>query len=61
MTGNQRRTCSSCGWKTKNGAVVEREDGVRVWRCSSCAKTEAFITKVAATPVVPHGQAARRP
>jgi hypothetical protein len=54
MTGNERRTCSGCGWKTANGTVVEREDGTRVWRCASCAATEAFIAKVAATSVVPH-------
>ncbi|MDX6627964.1 MAG: hypothetical protein QOH00_210 [Gaiellales bacterium] len=57
MTENQRRTCGTCGWKTTNGAMVEREDGTRVWRCSSCEKTEAFIARSAATtPVAPQMQ-----
>jgi transcription elongation factor Elf1 len=56
MNGNERRTCSSCGWKTVNGTVVERADGTRVWRCASCAATEAFIAKVAASSAVPDAQ-----
>jgi ribosomal protein L37AE/L43A len=37
--------------------MVEREDGTRVWRCSSCEKTEAFIARSAATtPVAPQMQ-----
>jgi hypothetical protein len=56
MTGNERRTCSSCGWKTANGSVVEREDGSSVWRCASCAATEAFIANLAAASAVPQAQ-----
>jgi hypothetical protein len=36
--------------------VVEREDGISVWRCASCAATEAFIAKVAASSAVPQAQ-----
>jgi hypothetical protein len=39
----------SCGWKTANGVMVEGDDGTRVWRCSSCAATEAFMATLAAT------------
>jgi hypothetical protein len=56
MTGNERRTCSSCGWKTASGAVVEREDGTQEWRCAACAATEAFLARAAETSAVPHGQ-----
>jgi transcription elongation factor Elf1 len=53
MTGNERRTCSSCGWKTASGTVVEREDGTHVWRCAACTATEAFIARTTETSAVP--------
>jgi ribosomal protein L37AE/L43A len=56
MSGHERRTCVSCGWKTANGSVVEREDGTTAWRCASCAATEAFMAKVAATSAAPQAQ-----
>jgi len=36
--------------------VVEREDGSSVWRCASCAATEAFIANLAAASAVPQAQ-----
>jgi len=53
MTGNERRTCSSCGWKTASGTVVENEDGTQVWRCAACTATEAFIARAAEASAAP--------